>query len=406
MHSGGFGRDAGTSREDSVMRSSLPRIGALGAGAVLALGLTGCQFTGDRTRETVQTGYRGTAMEQTYKRGDVKTAFASVKIPAPVPAATAGPPGPLPWKNVQVLNDISVGEFNRTMIAMSTWVAGTGNCAYCHNVVNFASDTANNGQPLYTKLVARRMLQMTRHINSQYASHVGTTGVTCYTCHRGKPVPNGIWFYTDANQYQRHYLDRDGGRVVTDGIAPSNANRTSVRQTEWQYALMINMSQSLNVNCTYCHNTRQFSSWTESPPQRQKAYHGIHMLRDVNTNYLATLQPVYPQVRLGKLNDAPKAQCLTCHQGAYKPLYGARMVKDYPAIWGMNAWDGTSMPAASLPPGLMTTAAPDSATMPAMAAPADAVPAAPAAATPAATPAAAPALPAPRLSPRGSSERR
>lgn len=344
------------------MPAFLPRIGALGAGAVCALALAGCHFTGDGTRETVQTGYRGTAMEQTYKRGDVKAAFATVKIPTPVPPATASPPGPLPWKNVQVLNDISVGEFNRTMVAMSTWVAGTGNCAYCHNVANFASDTANSGQPLYTKLVARRMLQMTRHINSQYPAHVGTTGVTCYTCHRGKPVPNGIWFYTDANQYQRHYLDRDGGRVVSDGMAPSNANRTSVRQTEWQYGLMINMSQSLNVNCTYCHNTRQFSSWTESPPQRAKAYHGIQMLRDLNSNYLATLQPVYPQVRLGKLNDAPKAQCLTCHQGAYKPLYGAQMAKDYPAVWGMSSWGDMAMPAASLPPGLATApAATDSA---------------------------------------------
>jgi photosynthetic reaction center cytochrome c subunit len=375
------------------MVASLPRIGAVGAGAVLALGLAGCHFTGDGTRETVQTGYRGTAMEQTYKRGDVKAAFASVKIPAPVPPATASPPGPLPWKNVQVLNDISVGEFNRTMIAMSTWVAGTGNCAYCHNVANFASDTANSGQPLYTKLVARRMLQMTRHINSQYSAHVGTTGVTCYTCHRGKPVPNGIWFYTDANQYQRHYLDRDGGRVVSEGLAPSNANRTSVRQTEWQYGLMINMSQSLNVNCTYCHNSRQFSSWTESPPQRQKAYHGIHMLRDLNTNYLATLQPVYPQVRLGKLNDAPKAQCLTCHQGAYKPLYGARMAKDFPAIWGMTSWDGMSMPTASLPPGMLSNTAADTAAMPAVG-PTDVAPAAPAASAPpaAAAPASTPAL--------------
>ena len=57
------------------------------------------------------------------------------------------PAGPLPWQNVQVLNDISVGEFNRTMVAMSTWVAGTGNCAYCHNIANLASDTLPNGKP-------------------------------------------------------------------------------------------------------------------------------------------------------------------------------------------------------------------------------------------------------------------
>ncbi|MCU0648045.1 MAG: photosynthetic reaction center cytochrome PufC [Gemmatimonadaceae bacterium] len=371
------------------MRRNILRSGALGAVSALAVSVSGCQYFGDASRDTVQNGYRGTALEQTYKRGDVKTAFNAVRLPAPVPAATASPPGPLPWKNVQVLNDISVGEFNRTMIAMSTWVAGTGNCAYCHNVANFASDTATSGQPLYTKLVARRMLQMTRHINSQYGQHVGATGVTCYTCHRGKPVPNGIWYYTTADQYQRHYLDRDGGRVTSQTIGPSNANRTSVRQTEWQYGLMISMSQALNVNCTYCHNSRQFASWTESPPQRAKAYHGILMLRDLNSNYLATLQPVYPAVRLGKLNDAPKAQCLTCHQGAYKPLFGARMVQEYPALWGMSSFDGMAMPTASLPPGMAPApAATDSA---AVAPTTDA----PAVSAPAATPATPTASPAP-----------
>jgi photosynthetic reaction center cytochrome c subunit len=312
--------------------------------AVLTASLTGCDFFKSEKRVTVQKGYRGTGMEHTVKEADVMAKFAATSIPDPVPAAGPAPPGPLPWKNVQVLNDISVAEFNRTMIAMSTWVAGTGNCAYCHNVVNFASDTANNGQPLYTKLVARRMLQMTRHINGQYASHVANTGVTCYTCHRGKPVPNGLWFFEDANQYQRHYLDREGARVISTAMAPGNGNRSSVKQTEWTYALMISMSNSLGVNCTYCHNTRQFASWTEAPPQRVKAYAGIGMLRDVNNNFLAPLQPVYPKIRLGAMGDAPKAQCLTCHQGVYKPLYGAKMAKDYPALWGRPDWNGTPFP--------------------------------------------------------------
>ena len=30
---------------------------------------------------------------------------------------------------------------------------------------------------------------MTRHINADWKQHVAETGVTCYTCHRGKPVP-------------------------------------------------------------------------------------------------------------------------------------------------------------------------------------------------------------------------
>ena len=30
----------------------------------------------------------------------------------------------------------------------------------------------------------------------------------------------------------------------------------------------------------------------------------------------------------------PKVSCATCHQGAYKPVYGAQMAKDYPALLG------------------------------------------------------------------------
>ena len=319
---------------------------ALAFAPVALLSLGAC---GDAATDTVQVGYRGTAMEQNYDHGDLKAKFAQVKLPQSPPPAGESPPGPLPWKNVQVLNDISVAEFNRTMIAMSTWVAGTGNCAYCHNVAAFSDDTLPNGKPLYTKLVARRMLQMTRNINGSYSQHVKNTGVTCYTCHMGKPLPNGLWFYSSQTDYLRHYLDRDGARVITQAVAP-NANRSSVKQAEWTYALMISQSRSLGVNCTYCHNTRQFASWREAPPQRVTAYHGILMLRDVNQNYLAPLQPVYPAVRLGPMGDAPKAQCVTCHNGAYKPLYGAQMAKDFPALWGRADWDGKPFP------GIMTMA--------------------------------------------------
>jgi photosynthetic reaction center cytochrome c subunit len=169
---------------------------------------------------------------------------------------------------------------------------------------------------------------------------VKNTGVTCYTCHLGKPLPNGLWFYSTQTDYLRHYLDRDGARVITQQVTPTNMNRSSVKQTEWTYSLMMSQSRSLGVNCTYCHNSRQFASWKEAPPARVTAYHGILMLRDVNQNYLSPLQPVYPAVRLGAQGDAPKAQCVTCHNGAYKPLYGAQMVKHYPALWGRAEWNG------------------------------------------------------------------
>jgi photosynthetic reaction center cytochrome c subunit len=32
------------------------------------------------------------------------------------------------------------------------------------------------------------------------------------------------------------------------------------------------------------------------------------------------------------MGDVPKLNCATCHQGAYKPLNGAPMAKDFPEL--------------------------------------------------------------------------
>jgi photosynthetic reaction center cytochrome c subunit len=91
------------------------------------------------------------------------------------------------------------------------------------------------------------------------------------------------------------------------------------------------------VNCTFCHNSRSFSDWEQSTPQRVTAWHGIQMVRDLNSVYLDPLQSTYPPNRLGPLGDAPKTSCATCHQGANKPLLGAQMAKDYPELGGVKA---------------------------------------------------------------------
>ena len=316
-------------------------------GAVLVLALlAGCKDMPDvikpGTKQIAQHGYAGVGMETNYDPDDIAKTAAYNQAPKPLPPAPPGPPGQ--YKNVQVLTDISAAEFGRTMTAMSSWVAGgAGNCAYCHNTANFAADS-NKGQPIYTKLVARMMIRMTRRVNADYTQHVAGTGVTCYTCHRGQPLPNGLWFYNSENQILRHYLDRDDIRVQSHTIEPDNGNRTAIRQTYNTYALMITQSKALGVNCTYCHNSRNWASWEQSTPKRVVAYYGAAMLRDLNMNYLNPLQPVYPRSRLGEHGDAPKAQCITCHNGIYKPLYGAKMVKDYPALWGAAGWDSIAGP--------------------------------------------------------------
>ena len=96
--------------------------------------------------------------------------------------------------------------------------------------------------------------------------------------------------------------------------------------------LMTHMSTALGVNCTHCHNTRSFQTWEGGPPQRVTAWHGIRMARDLNNEYMNSLTNVFPVHRKGELGDVAKVNCGTCHQGAYKPLYGAKMAKDFPEL--------------------------------------------------------------------------
>jgi photosynthetic reaction center cytochrome c subunit len=129
-----------------------------------------------------------------------------------------------------------------------------------------------------------------------------------------------------------------GNEVRVQGTeALAGSNRQSIKQTEWTYSLMMYISKSLGVNCTYCHNTRALGRWEESMPQRSTAWHGIRMVRQLNTAYLMPLQSVFPANRLSVEGDGPKVGCATCHKGTYKPLYGVSSLKDYPVLAGVVA---------------------------------------------------------------------
>ena len=70
---------------------------------------------------------------------------------------TAGRPRGQSYQNVKVLGELSTERFNHLMAEMNQWVAPPEQgCNYCHNPENMASDEK------YTKVVARRMLQMTQ----------------------------------------------------------------------------------------------------------------------------------------------------------------------------------------------------------------------------------------------------
>lgn len=340
-----------------------------------------------------QTGYRGTGQQAVYNPRIVAKLRAVNLVPAaPYPLEPDAPGAEKAgqaYQNVKVLGDLSVDSFNHLMASITQWVAPPEQgCNYCHNPENMASDA------VYTKVVARRMIQMTRNINVNWSSHVQQTGVTCYTCHRGNAVPKNVWNIDPAPS-------QNGGMMVGNSRGQNRAGQASVRyaslpydpftpyllgaypirvqsrvavggvetpikSTEATYGLMMHMGGSLGVNCGYCHNSRAWQDWSQSRPQRVSAWYGIRMVREANNNYIQNLAYAMPANRKGPLGDPYKVNCATCHQGVAKPLYGVSMRPNHPQLWGptypnVAPMGATRVAAAPAPAATSVAAAPASA---------------------------------------------
>jgi len=100
---------------------------------------------------------------------------------APPPPAKKGPMAP---KNLKVLpQDVNIRE---TMGAFRTALGQQ--CTFCHvagaggGMPDFAAD--DNPK----KITARQMIVMVNEINAKFPD--GKVHVACYTCHRGKNIPD------------------------------------------------------------------------------------------------------------------------------------------------------------------------------------------------------------------------
>jgi photosynthetic reaction center cytochrome c subunit len=309
--------------------------------------------------DVTQQGYRGLGMEDvTNPRTESMKMAMNAALEAPYDVSPGGTPVSQirdVYKNVQVLGDLNEDQFNRLMLVITEWVSPDQGCAYCHNEANMASDEK------YTKTVSRGMLEMTMALNKDWGDHVKETGVTCYTCHRGNPVPVNVWSTNPGPKQAGGWAaNRNGQNMATAsngstslpfdpftnllagdgmisvnsmGALPSGSDRNT-QDAEQTYGLMMHFSSSLGVNCTHCHNSRAFWDWDQSPPTRLQAQAGIGMVREINSKYIEPLAGILPDDREGSLGDVLKANCATCHQGVNKPLYGAPMAKDYPALSG------------------------------------------------------------------------
>ncbi len=282
-------------------------------------------------------------------------------VPEPLPVAAEG--GPLArdvYKNVQVLGDVPQAEFDRLMIAVTQWVAPKQGCGFCHTgpgadgKVNYADDA------LYTDKVARRMIQMTMKINTDWGNHVAPSGVVCFTCHRGENVPPRVWYrqpdpehagilgkprpwQTNAQTIRNFFptvpnqqwlVDDSDANLESNAALPGERGSGvgAEQDTENLYIMMMQWSDSLGANCGLCHNSRAFYDWKQSSPYRLDGLWGQYMTQDINKSFLIPAATLFPRDQLGQTGDSAKADCGTCHIGRQKPLGGYNLISHYPAL--------------------------------------------------------------------------
>ncbi len=82
------------------------------------------------------------------------------------------------------------------------------------------------------------------------------------------------------------------------------------------------------------------------------------MLRDLNTNYMVPLTPIFPAALRGPFGDVAKIDCATCHQGVYAPLFGAKMAIHFPPLEGIGTAAAATTAAKSMPASVMMTPPP------------------------------------------------
>jgi photosynthetic reaction center cytochrome c subunit len=85
----------------------------------------------------------------------------------------------LPHKNLKILKDDDI----RPMMGAFRVALGQ-QCTFCHVQGDFADDAKPQ------KEIARKMIKMVNDDNAMFAD--GKVHITCYTCHRGKNIPEMV----------------------------------------------------------------------------------------------------------------------------------------------------------------------------------------------------------------------
>jgi photosynthetic reaction center cytochrome c subunit len=328
-------------------------VGGLGAAVFFVIGIItlGQPFA----TNSMQTGPRGTGMHVAEFVNEVQTAdptIADMLTAADITPEMVAEVSDAALANVPpALEGIPEDRYAELVVAMRSW---TG-------IPDLMEDPEN-----YQTAVAYSMVEMVQNINENWIGHVqanAEVGVNCYTCHRGEAVPSEIWFRLGPV----HARAAEGWSAVQNRVTmqsqftslPSDALEAYIlnyeivqvhdleahvdaypdegiqtwQHTERTYSFMNYWSNSLGVNCVFCHNSRAFYDAAQVTPQWATASLGLSMIQEMNELWLVPLEGVYPENRLGPVfADAPKAACKTCHKGYQQPLQGTNVIADWPEL--------------------------------------------------------------------------
>lgn len=151
-------------------------------------------------------------------------------------------------------------------------------CSHCHRAESWTDRT------LPAHATARRMFDMVDFLNR--GPLADTSGVTCWSCHRGQRRPRRI----PAEAWESVLNETFVGPLAT--VADD------VKLTMAVY------SASLGVPCVHCHEAGQWAAATKP----------THALTSRMNELIAELPKYLPQ--------GARTQCFMCHQGSRRPAIG------------------------------------------------------------------------------------
>jgi Photosynthetic reaction centre cytochrome C subunit len=210
--------------------------------------------------------------------------------------AQANPAPPQPdkpaeevYKNIQVLKGL---PSSRLMGVMGFFARSLGvKCNHCHVQGAFDSDEKPE------KLTARKMYQMVQVANKE----LGSNRASCFTCHRGKvlPEPPPESWKAEAEQLMK---DPNSDKRPAEQVYKNIQVLKGAPAGRWM--LIMNMfSKSLGVDCAHCHVEGAFEK--DDKPAKQTAR---KMLRMVG----AIAKEIY--------KGPTTVTCYTCHKGQVEPV--------------------------------------------------------------------------------------